>query len=100
MFSNFIRTIRTPSSERFIVQAKEGKDAGVLELHYLQNGKVAGTVILFEQSQISDATLPELLKTIDEVLLPEVSIEHNQISFTVVRGRVVGNYEPSMGNIQ
>ena len=98
MLAKFIRAFRTPSSERFIVQIKEGEDAAVLELHYLPHGKVAGTVIIFEQSHIFEASVPDLLQTIDEVLLPDVSIANDQVSFTVVRGHIVGSFAPHKPN--
>jgi hypothetical protein len=95
MLARFVRAFRTSSSERFIVQSKDGEDSAVLELHYLPSGSVAGTVIIFDQSKISDANVADLLQTIDEVLLPEVSIEHHKVSFTVVRGHVIGDFAPT-----
>jgi hypothetical protein len=94
MFKRFIRTLRTNSSERFILQAKEGEDSAVLDLHYLASGNVAGTLILFENGGILDSEVPDILNYIDEVLLPEVNIEHHRVAFSVVRGRVIGDFAP------
>lgn len=90
----FVRTIRTASSERFLLECGSGEDAAALELHYLPNGRVAGTLILLSASRIRDDEVPELLKQIDERLLPDVSIEEGNLAFTVVRGSVTGSYVP------
>ena len=42
------RTLRTASSERFLA-IRDGKDLAAVDLHYLTNGTVAGTVNLVEQ---------------------------------------------------
>ena len=89
-----VRTLRTVSSERFLLQRKRGEDAGAIDLHYLRDGSVAGTVFLFEDSGLTDDLIPELLRYIDEVLLPDVSWDEFNLSFTVVRGRVVGDFKP------
>lgn len=89
----FVRTIRTPSSERFVLQGATGEDEAALELHYLPSGRVAGTLLLLS-SRVSDADVPSVLKQVDEVLLPDVSVEEGNLSFTVVRGTVTGSYVP------
>jgi hypothetical protein len=91
--TRFVRTIRTASSERFLLQGAAGEDDAALELHYLPNNRVTGTLILLS-SRVSDADVPNVLKQIDEVLLPDVSIEEGNLSFTVVRGTVTGSYVP------
>lgn len=92
-----IRTFRTMTSERFLVQKKEGEDSAAIDLHYLADGHVAGTVFLFEHAGIEDAEVPEFLHYIDEVLLPSVSLEERTLTFTVVRGHVVGDFRPNKG---
>jgi len=94
MIKRFIRTLRTASSERFILQAKEGEDSAVLDLHYLPSGNVAGTLIVLEGGSLTETEVPDLLQYIDEVLLPEVAIDHHKVSFTAVRGHVVGDFTP------
>jgi len=94
MIKRFVRALRTASSERFILQAKEGEDSAVLDLHYLPSGNVAGTLIVFDGGSLSEAEIPDLLQYIDEVLLPEVSVEHHKVAFTAVRGHVVGDFTP------
>lgn len=39
------RTLRTSSSERFLA-TRDGKDVAAVDLHYLANGTVSGTVVL------------------------------------------------------
>ena len=90
-----IRTFRTMTSERFLVQKKEGQDSAAIDLHYLADGHVAGTVFLFEHAGIEDAEVPEFLRHIDEALLPWVSLEDRTLTFTVVRGHVVGDFSPT-----
>lgn len=90
----FIRVLRTASSERFLIQTNSGTDAAALDLHYLPNGSVAGTVTLLDDGGLTKETAQELLKEIDEVLLPDVSIDENNLTFTVVLGQVVGDYVP------
>ena len=86
-----IRLLRTPHSERFMLQ-NDGKDLAAIDIHYLLNGKVAGTLILFEGGAFTEKDMPAMLSKIDEVLLPEISIEEHNLSFTVVMGKVLGNY--------
>jgi hypothetical protein len=65
--------------------------------NYLADGHVAGTVFLFEHAGIEDAEVPEFLRHIDEALLPWVSLEDRTLTFTVVRGHVVGDFRPDKG---
>lgn len=90
----YARTVRTPSSERFLLQV-EGKDAGAVDLHFLPSGAVAGTVILLDGSPISDEEVQGLLTHIDENLLPDAALTAHNLFFTVVRGRVIGSFQPS-----
>lgn len=83
-----VRILRTPYSERFVLRNGAGEDFAALELHFLVDGTVTGTLILFEQAKVLEAEIPQILKQIDEELLPEVSIQERNLSFTVVVGRV------------
>jgi hypothetical protein len=77
-----------------LLEDKTGKEFAALDLHYLSNGKVSGTLILFENVGVSEELIPEILKRVDESLLPEVNIEEGNLSFTVVKGHVLGSYVP------
>ena len=46
MHFDIVRVLRTPYSERFVLQ-RENKDAVGVDLHYLTDGTVAGTVSVF-----------------------------------------------------
>ena len=86
------RTLRTSSSERFLA-VRDGRDVAAVDLHHLPNETVAGTVILLEDAGFREEDIPELLKTLDEDFLPDVDLARGNLNYTVVMGRVVGNYE-------
>jgi hypothetical protein len=86
------RTLRTTSSERFLAQ-REGRDAAAVDLHYLANGTVAGTVILLKDAGWNESDVPALLGSLDEDFLPDVDLDHGNLTYTVVLGEVLGNYE-------
>lgn len=86
------RTLRTQSSERFLA-TRDGKEAAAVDLHYLGNGTVSGTVILLKDAGWQDADVPALLQSLDEDFLPDVDLERGTLSYTVVVGEVVGNWE-------
>ncbi len=86
------RTLRTSSSERFLGQ-KDGQDAIAVDLHFLGDGTVAGTVIMLETAGLNEPDIPKLLASLDEDFLPGVDLSSGNLTFTVVTGRLVGNYE-------
>jgi len=86
------RTLRTNSSERFLA-TRDGKEAAAVDLHYLANGTVNGTVILLKSAGWEDADIPALLQSLDEDFLPDVDLERGTLSYTVVVGEVLGNWE-------
>jgi len=94
MALHYSRTVRTESSERFLLQSDSGHDAAALELHYLGDHRVVGTLIILDERVFPESKVPELLKEIDEKLLPDVSMEEGQLSFTVVSGHIVGTFFP------
>ncbi|MDB6019301.1 MAG: hypothetical protein JWR19_3790 [Pedosphaera sp.] len=86
------RTLRTSTSERFLA-LKDGQDAAAVDLHYLANGTVSGTVILLKHAGWKEEDVPKLLASLDEDFLPEVDLAHGTLTYTVVMGEVWGNYE-------
>jgi hypothetical protein len=90
----FVRSLRTSSSERFLLR-ESAADVGALDIHYLRNGTVQATLIVIEGAGIAESQIPDLLTHIDEVLLPEVSLDDQQLVFTVVTGKVLGSFESS-----
>jgi hypothetical protein len=88
---HFARLLRTPSSERYALQNDAG-DFASLDLHYLPDATVQGTLVLFEGAGIIEEDVADLLHHIDEVLLPEVRLDQRNLTFTVVVGRVLGAF--------
>jgi hypothetical protein len=86
------RVLRSPTSERFLA-LHEDRDAAAVDLHYLADGTVAGTVVLIEGAGLTEAEVPGLLKALDDDFLPGVDMRSGSVMFTVVTGRLVGNYE-------
>ncbi len=86
------RTLRTQSSERFLAQ-RNGQDVAAVDLHYLSNGHVSGTVILLKQSGWKEEDVPALLQSLDEHFLPDVDLAHGTLTYTVVLGEVLANFE-------
>ena len=92
---SYVRLLRTPSSERHLIR-RHDVDFAALDIHYLPNGTVQGTLILFEGCGVEEEDVPELLTHIDEVLLPEVRLDDRNLTFTVAVGRVLGAYEANV----
>jgi hypothetical protein len=88
------RTLRTPSSERFLA-TRDGLDVAAADLHYLPDGTVAGTVIMLSNAGWLEADIPSFLNQLDEDFLPGVDLNSGNLNFTVVMGSVVGSFEPT-----
>jgi hypothetical protein len=88
----WLRTLRTQSSERFLA-VRDGKDVAAVDIHYIPTGHVAGTVTILEGSGLGERDVPELLRQLDEEMLPGVDLGSGSLTFTVVIGRVCGDYE-------
>lgn len=89
----FIRTIRTATSERFLLAVNGVEGAAALDLHYLANNGVAATLCVLDGG-VGDEQITDLIEQIDQVLLPEVSRAEGNLHFTVVRGHAVGDFVP------
>ena len=59
------RTLRTASSERFLA-LRDGKDLAAVDLHYLANGTVAGTVIILQGAGLDESNIEQLLSALDD----------------------------------
>jgi len=92
----FVRLLRTPSSERFLLQ-HDGQDVAVLDLHYLGDHTVQASLLIYDGAGIGDDDIPALLERIDEMLLPEVRLDDKTLTFTVAMGRVLGAYAAERG---
>lgn len=89
------RTLRTTSSERLLA-TRDGKDVAAVDLHYLTNGTVSGTVILLKEAGWKDSDIPKLLQSLDEDFLPDVDLASGTLTYTVVIGEVLGNWEAQL----
>lgn len=90
------RTIRTGSSERFIAFRDEHEVASA-DLHYLPDGSVLGTIVLYREAEWSEEQVPDILATLDEDLLPSVDAAEGNVRFAVVIGEMIGESEREAG---
>jgi hypothetical protein len=88
----WMRTLRTASSERLLARA-EGRDVAAVDLHHLEDGVVAGTVVVLRDAGLKESDVPALLSDLDENWLPGVDLARGNLTFTVVMGDVMGSYE-------
>lgn len=87
----YVRVLRTPHSERFLLR-KDDRDCAALDIHYLDSQRADSTLIILDETMIPESAVPQLLKEIDDLLLPHVSIEERNLVFTVVIGRALGAF--------
>ena len=92
MVVHFTRALRTQSSERYLIHVDGQDDDAVLDLHYVEDGTVAGTLIVLNAKYATEDALGHIMQEIDRVLLPAVSIEEGNLTFTVVQGSVLGEF--------
>jgi hypothetical protein len=86
------RTLRTASSER-LLGAVGDRDAVAVDLHFLADGTVAGTVTLVDGGGIDRALVPELLDRIDDDFLPGIDLDDGGVVFTVVFASAAESFE-------
>lgn len=99
------RTVRTSSSERFVA-VRDGGNAGrpvevaAVDLHYMNDGTVSGTVVLIQGvgEDWSEVRIPDLLASLDEDFLPDVDLARGNLLYTVVLGEVIGSYQADRGD--
>lgn len=87
------RVLRTPHSERYVLNLAD-EEAAALELHFLPDGRVVGTFILFEGRGLTETDIPGILARLDEQVLPGSIQDSGNVFFTVVVGRVIGSFVP------
>lgn len=88
-----VRTVRTLTSERFLLQSNAAEEGAVLDVHYLADGNVIGTVVILDDSLLTQETMQALMRFVDESLFPAVSFDEKTLSFTVVHGKMIGHFE-------
>ena len=74
--------------------SRADSDIAALEIHYRDDGRVEATLIVFD-GMLEESEIPDLLVHVDEVLLPDVSLDDKKLIFTVVSGRILGTFEPT-----
>jgi hypothetical protein len=67
-------------------------DDAALDLHYLADGTVAGTLIILDKQYAAKELIASIVEEIDRTLLPSVSVTEGNLSFTVVKGSVIGTF--------
>lgn len=99
------RTVRTSSSERFVAVRDAGssgspKEVAAIDLHYMNDGTVSGTVVLIQGAgeDWSEERIPDLLASLDEDFLPDVDLARGNLLYTVVLGEIVGSYQADRGD--
>ncbi len=89
----FVRVLRTVSSERFLLR-RDNADLAGLDLHFLADGEVDGLLLILAVNVLPEDKIPELLADIDRRLLGEAAAKPGRIHITVAYGRLAGNFEP------
>ena len=89
----FIRTLRTASSEQFVVNSDTAENVAMIDIHFLPNSHVTGSVVVFDHQLLSTDNVELLLQGIDETLLPMASLDGQNLRFTVIKGSVFGEFE-------
>ncbi len=89
----FTRAIHTVSSERYLIHIDGEGDDAVLDLHYLANNSVVGTLIVLDKQYATKEAAARILEEADRALLPNASLDAGNLVFTVVKGAVVGEFK-------
>ena len=91
---SFIRAIRTPNSERFLIQQKsnEDQDVAVIDMHFLENQIVSATLIILDEEYHGGDFANWLVEVFDSRLLPMACINEGDLNFTVVEGKIAGQF--------
>ena len=90
------RTLRTASSER-LLGILDGRDAVAVDLHFMPDGRAAGTVTLVDGAGIAEGEVSALLDRIDDDFLPGIDLDEGGVTFTVVFARGAESFESSGG---
>jgi hypothetical protein len=86
------RVVRTATSERFLA-SRDAAEVAAVDLHYLPGGTAAGTVILLKSAGLTETDIQSLLSSFDQDFLPDFDLANGTLTYTVVTGEIVGNYE-------
>ena len=91
---NFVRAVRTGSSERFLIQEENNtdQDLAVIDMHFLENQIVSATLIILDEKYYGGEFANWLVEAFDSRLLPMACINEGDLNFTVVEGRIAGQF--------
>ena len=84
--------MRTPHSERYTVTLGD-KPLAFVDVHLFADGTLEGTLILLEDSGVSEKDVSVLLRELEENYLPGVTLGEGTLVYAVVSGRLLGSYE-------
>ncbi|HVU63893.1 MAG TPA: hypothetical protein VHC70_07945 [Phycisphaerales bacterium] len=87
------RTIRTPSSERFVA-LRGHRAVATADVHHLDDGRVVGMVVFDEGAGWSEEQIADLLAALNEDMLPGVGAAKGTLLLTGVVGRLVNHHAP------
>ena len=88
----FVRLLRTAASERYVLEDDQGTDLGLIDIHFLDDQKVVATLFLMDPQAEAITDVQPILDEIDLELLPTASVDESNLSFTVIRGTLVGTF--------
>lgn len=88
----FVRLLRTAASERYVLEDDHGTDLGLIDIHFLDDQKVVATLFLMDPQAEAIKDVQPILDEIDLELLPTASVDESNLSFTVIRGSLVGTF--------
>lgn len=85
------RSLRTPSSERFVA-LRGHRAVATADLHHTADGRVVGMVVFDESAGWTDEQIADLVAALDEDLLPGADAASSTVVLTTVVGRLVANH--------
>jgi hypothetical protein len=82
------RSLRTACSERFVA-VRGGRAVGTADVHYLEDYRILGIVVLDEGAGWTDEQIADLLASLNEDMFPEADASKGTLMLTTVVGRMV-----------
>jgi hypothetical protein len=87
------RSIRTPSSERFVA-LRGHRAVATADVHHLEGGRAVGMIVFDESAGWNDEQIADLVAALNEDMLPAISVAKGTLMLTTVVGRLMTNHEP------
>lgn len=89
----FTRTVRSATSEQFLIHNNDDCDIAVADIHFTEIGTVVVTLTILGDWLATDSAAQELVEAIDCQLLPMANLNDKNLVFNVVRGKLIGVFE-------